>query len=143
MKRTPLKPSTKILPRREQLQRSAPLVAKAPMKKRREGTRRTEAVRDSDWLQAVRDIPCCVRCRKFGVQAAHRDEGKGFGTKTDDALTAAICPDCHRELGEGKDMDRATRRAEMNHWIIETLKVLARGLYGWRACVVRTKDLED
>lgn len=42
--------------------------------------------RSKKWLQAVRDIEFCVLCGRYGVQAAHRNEGKGVGIKVDDSL---------------------------------------------------------
>lgn len=127
MIRKPFKPSTsKVLPRKE-LTRSTPLIAKAPMKTKRKGPpRRTLAVRDGAWLDCVREIPRCVRCEAAGVEAAHRDYGKGIGMKTDDAATAALCAACHYWLGNGGDMSRDARRAEMDTLIVETLIKLVR-----------------
>lgn len=69
--------------------------------------------RSKKWLQAVRDIEFCVLCGRYGVQAAHRNEGKGVGIKVDDCLTAALCVDCHSRIDNGRDMSREERRAEM------------------------------
>ena len=44
--------------------------------------------RSSRWLAAVRSIESCVLCGRYGVQAAHRNEGKGMARKVDDCLTA-------------------------------------------------------
>lgn len=85
--------------------------------------------RSLKWRKNVASLDACVRCGSWGVQAAHRDQGKGMGIKTSDALTAALCPSCHTELGEGKNLSRAERRAEMDSCIILTLERLAdRGL---------------
>jgi hypothetical protein len=125
MKRTPLARKTplvsKILPRQ-----TVTLKTRAPMPKRRCGQRRTEAARSENWLTNVREIGLCMRCGAFGVEAAHRDFGKGFGQKTDDCATAALCPKCHFDLGNGRELDRATRRAEMDRCIVDTLIQLAR-----------------
>ena len=83
--------------------------------------------RSTRWLKAVREIECCVLCGKYGVQAAHRNEGKGFGLKVDDCLTAALCPECHARIDNGEDMSREERRAEMDRAIVLTLKQLANG----------------
>lgn len=80
--------------------------------------------RSEKWRRAVVDLEYCVRCGRYGVQCAHRDEGKGMGLKTDDCLSAALCPECHRELGEGKDMTRDERRREMDRAIIVTIQRL-------------------
>lgn len=83
------------------------------------------------WLSAVHAIECCVRCGKFGIQVAHRDEGKGMGIKTGDHLTAAICDDCHYELGNGTKYPREERRNEMNLAILKTFDLLVTmGLVG-------------
>ena len=80
--------------------------------------------RNEKWLNAVRSISLCVRCGRYGVQAAHRNEGKGMGQKTGDHLTAALCPPCHHELDNGKTLTREDRRAEMDRAIVQTRDVL-------------------
>lgn len=112
--------------KRTPLARKTPLRAKAPMRKRKAGARRTLSVRDGGWLANVRSIAACVRCGAHGVEAAHRDLGKGFGMKTDDVASAALCPACHHELGNGHRLDRDARRSEMDRCIVETLIQLAR-----------------
>lgn len=78
------------------------------------------------WRRAVAS-PHCMRCFKEGAtQAAHRNEGKGMGTKTDDCWTAALCVDCHREIDQGRDMSRQERREAMDVAILMTLRELAR-----------------
>ena len=71
--------------------------------------------RSKKWLQAVRDIEFCVLCGRYGVQAAHRNEGKGVGIKVDDCLTAALCVDCHSRIDNGRDMSRG--KSEGLKWI--------------------------
>lgn len=78
------------------------------------------------WLQAVRELEYCVLCGAYGVQAAHRNEGKGAGMKTSDCLTAALCPECHSEIDQGKHMTREDRRATMNAAIVMTLEALVK-----------------
>ena len=86
--------------------------------------------RSEAWLAAVRSIPC-VKCGSPGVQAAHRNQGKGMGTKADDCLTAALCPAHHAEIDQGRDMTREERRAEIDRCIVLTLQALVRaGLVG-------------
>lgn len=82
------------------------------------------AYRSAKWLDAVREIGFCVRCGAFGVQAAHRNEGKGMGQKTSDCLTAALCPVCHAEIDHGRTMTKDERRAELNDAIVKTLEIL-------------------
>lgn len=83
-------------------------------------------VRSPKWLQAVRELEYCVLCGSYGVQAAHRNEGKGAGMKTSDCLTAALCPECHNEIDQGKHMDRNERRATMNAAIVLTVEALVK-----------------
>lgn len=82
--------------------------------------------RSRQWLEAVRRIEFCVLCGRHGVQAAHRNEGKGMGCKVDDCLTAALCPECHHEIDNGGRLTREQRRAEMDRAICLTLAQLAR-----------------
>lgn len=91
--------------------------------------RKPEPFRSEAWLAAVRTIPC-VFCGA-PVQAAHRNEGKGMGTKADDCLTAALCPPDHAEIDQGRDMTRDERRARMDRAIVLTLaELVRRGLVG-------------
>lgn len=82
--------------------------------------------RSEKWLQAVRELDRCVLCDAWGVQAAHRNEGKGAGMKTSDCLTAALCPECHSEIDQGKHMTREERRSTMNAAIVMTLEALVK-----------------
>ncbi|MFC0666771.1 hypothetical protein ACFSKY_22575 [Azotobacter chroococcum] len=87
---------------------------------------RQPVYRSSKWLAAVRKIETCVICGAYGVQAAHRNFGKAMSQKTDDCLTAALCPSCHSAIDNGKDMTRDERRAILDKAICETLAQLAR-----------------
>lgn len=79
------------------------------------------------WRRNVASIPC-VFCG-MPSQAAHRNEGKALGLKTDDCLTAALCPPEHAEIDQGKNMTRDERRARMNEAIVLTLlEMVRRGL---------------
>lgn len=85
--------------------------------------------RSEAWLDAVRTIPC-VFCGA-PVQAAHRNEGKGMGTKADDSLTAALCHVHHSEIDQGRDMTRDERRARMDRAIVLTVaELVRRGIVG-------------
>lgn len=85
--------------------------------------------KNKNWLKAVGQIPCCVLCGKYGIQVAHRNEGKGMGLKVPDCLTAALCPSCHYELDNGKHLSRIERRSEMDRAIVLThLKLEEMGL---------------
>lgn len=81
--------------------------------------------RSRKWLIAVGRIESCVLCGAWGVQVAHRNEGKGMGQKTSDCLTAALCAGCHHEIDNGGDLRRDERRALMDRAIVLTLERLA------------------
>ena len=72
------------------------------------------------WQSAVHSVEYCVRCTAYGVQWSHRNEGKGMGLKTDPWMTAALCPACHAEIDNGRDMTLHERRAEMDRAIVLT-----------------------
>jgi hypothetical protein len=78
-------------------------------------------VRSASWLAAVRSLPFCVLCGFPQVDPAHRNEGKGSGTKTDDCTAAAICRTCHREIDQGSRYTRDERRALIDRAIVLTL----------------------
>jgi hypothetical protein len=84
--------------------------------------------RNSDLLRVIHEL-CCVNCGAHGVQAAHRNEGKGMGIKTSDALVAALCPMCHSELDQGKGMTREERRDFWNRAYVKTMQALIEGGY--------------
>jgi len=81
------------------------------------------------WYAAVHTIDCCVICHTFGIQCAHRNEGKGMGLKTKPWMTAALCPSCHFEVDSGRTLDREHRRALMDRAIVLThARLIERGL---------------
>ncbi|EOV8836305.1 hypothetical protein ACNY9Y_001758 [Cronobacter dublinensis] len=82
--------------------------------------------RSAKWLAVVRQLDCCVLCRRWGVQAAHRNEDKGMGLKVDDSLTAALCADCHHAIDNGSELTREERHALMDRAIVLTLRELTR-----------------
>lgn len=95
---------------------------------------RQPAYRSDRWLAAVRSLENCVLCGAYGVQAAHRNYGKGMGVKTSDALTAALCPACHVAVDNGRDLSREERRAMLDDAILKTIEQLvSRGLICVRA----------
>lgn len=95
---------------------------------------RQQPYRSRKWLAAVHQIECCVLCGAYGIQAAHRNFGKGMSQKTDDCLTAALCPACHHDLDNGTRLSREERRALLDKAICETVAQLARmGLIEVRA----------
>ena len=88
---------------------------------------KNKTYRSDKWLKAVREIPVCVGCHRYlPIEAAHRNEGKGLGMKTDDCATAALCHECHHEIDNGKNLTREERRDLMNRYIVLTLIQLVR-----------------
>mgnify|MGYP001088328643 CR=1 FL=1 len=87
---------------------------------------RQQPFRSKKWLAAVGQIECCVLCGVFGVQVAHRNEGKGMGQKVDDSLTAAICQECHHEIDNGRHLNKDQRRSLIDKAIVLTLRELTR-----------------
>ena len=82
--------------------------------------------RSEKWLRAVASLPC-VHCGREGeTQAAHRNQGKGMGIKTDDCLTAALCQKCHSMIDQGNEGTRGWRRELMDEAILKTLVQLAK-----------------
>lgn len=80
--------------------------------------------RNEKLRRAVADLPCAQCGREGATQASHRNEGKGMGLKTSDALVAALCVDCHREVDQGKDLERWERRELWDRAFIETMRQL-------------------
>lgn len=75
---------------------------------------KTPKTRSEPYRRYVASLPC-YRCGLVGFsQAAHADEGKGMGLKTDDMTCYPLCstsygdPGCHEFVGRA--MDRDTRR---------------------------------
>ena len=83
-----------------------------------------KAFRSESFRRLVASLPC-QHCGAHGrTQAAHRNEGKGMGIKTSDALVAALCFECHAELDNGKSMTKVERRDFWNRVYISTIKTL-------------------
>ena len=87
--------------------------------------------RSRAWLAAVHEIESCVLCGAYGVQAAHSNQDRGGGQKASDCLTAALCPECHYDVDNGRRLSREERRARLDRAIVLTIDQLARrGLIG-------------
>lgn len=72
------------------------------------------------WQAAVHSLETCSLCGHYGIQWAHRNEGKGMGMKVTPDLTCALCLPCHTALDQYIDMTREESRAELNRAIVET-----------------------
>ena len=88
--------------------------------------KRAATAAEKRWYQAVSELETCSLCRAYGVQVAHRNEGRGLGQKVDYWLTAAICPPEHHAIDNGKDMTQAERRAAWNAAYVDTIDRLFR-----------------
>jgi hypothetical protein len=78
------------------------------------------------WYAAVAELETCSLCRAYGVQVAHRNQGRGLGQKSAFHLTAAICPLEHYAIDNGKDMTQEQRRAAWNAAYVDTIDRLIR-----------------
>lgn len=65
------------------------------------------------WFAAVASLECCVLCGRFGVQVAHSNQHRGMSRKAPPDLTAALCPKCHNDIDNGKDLSQLERRELM------------------------------
>ena len=78
----------------------------------------------SEWFRRlVTELPC-QHCGAEGTQAAHRNQGKGIGIKTSDALVVALCPACHTRLDQGRDLSKEDRRAFWDDAYIRQMQFL-------------------
>ena len=67
--------------------------------------------RNEKLRRAVATLPCQL-CGKHGTQASHSNQlrdGKGMGIKAPDYRIAALCPECHTMIDQGKDLSKAER----------------------------------
>lgn len=81
---------------------------------------------DRRWFEAVRSLEYCVLCGAYGVQVAHRNEGRGMGQKSAAWNTAALCPEDHYQIDNGPTLLQQERRARMDRAIVLTHDALAR-----------------
>jgi hypothetical protein len=72
------------------------------------------------WFQAVAELETCSLCGRYGVQAAHRNQGRGLGQKSPAWQTAALCPECHYAIDNGRDLTQDERRSLMDRAIVNT-----------------------
>ena len=72
--------------------------------------------RNENLRRAVATLPCQI-CGKHGTQASHSNQlrdGKGLGIKAPDYRIAALCPECHADIDQGKDLTKAERHDKWN-----------------------------
>lgn len=72
------------------------------------------------WFEAVASLETCALCGAHGVQVAHSNQDRGMGQKSPAWLTAPLCPECHFDIDNGRDLDQPTRRRLMDRAIVLT-----------------------
>lgn len=77
------------------------------------------------WFAAVASLESCVLCGRYGVQVAHSNRDRGMGQKAKPWMTAALCPEDHSEIDNGKNLSQDERRALMDRAIVLTHAALA------------------
>lgn len=83
-------------------------------------------VRSEAYRRAVASLPCKVCGIEGHSQAAHPNNGKGAGMKTDDRLCFPLCADrpgvqgCHSKFDQGAMFDRDSRRMLEVDWGVDT-----------------------
>jgi len=92
--------------------------------------------RNPKLLKAVASLPC-QECGKEGTQAAHANwswSGKGMGMKAHDMYVAALCPECHYILDQGKDLAKWEREEMwLRAWRKTIYELFERGLVDVRS----------
>lgn len=97
---------------------------------------KAKPVRSEAYRRLVAALPC-AHCFVFGrSQAAHADQTKGLGTKTDDRTCYPACgpaeghPGCHWLIGTSGHIQREERRALEQLYAKQTrAKIINRGLW--------------
>lgn len=84
--------------------------------------------------KAYRQLVAAMPCKNCGIvgysQAAHPNQNKGMGTKTDDRLCFALCgprpgvPGCHALFDQGYAFTKAARRALEAAWGADTRRAI-------------------
>jgi hypothetical protein len=72
------------------------------------------------WFAAVASLETCSLCGVYGVQVAHSNQDRGMGQKSPPSATAALCPECHTSIDNGRDLPRDERRRLMDRAIVRT-----------------------
>lgn len=72
------------------------------------------------WCDAVHSLESCVLCGQHGIQWAHSNEDRGMGQKAKPWNTAALCPECQTGIDNGRHLEQAERRAQMDRAIKRT-----------------------
>ena len=87
-------------------------------------------VRSEKYRRIVAALPCAHCGQQGWIQAAHADEGKGMGIKSDDRTCYPACVQCHALLGSSGTYNREERRAFESRYGRETrAKIFKAGLW--------------
>lgn len=98
------------------------------MRQRRATPRRSERVRDVEYMLFVKTLPCCAigisgHVCSGGIEADHAGL-RPFGRKADDRTTIPLCSQGHLERGNFsgpfRSWDKARMRAWLDFWIAKT-----------------------
>ena len=116
MKRTELKRKTPLRASCPTLKRGKPLPAK-----RAKGERRTTAVRDRAYLDAVKTLPCCAShlpgvdpC--WGPIDPHHTTRHGAGVKGDDDKAIPLCRKHHGNVEDLSGPFKGWKRSARDAW---------------------------
>jgi hypothetical protein len=91
----------------------------------------TDDTRIKKLLNLANGMPCMYCGNQDGtVVAAHQNEGKGYGLKRPDYMTAYLCGSCHFELDNGKELTKQERRNLWNAAYVKTSE------YWWKNGII-------
>lgn len=62
----------------------------------------------------------CQLCGAYGVQISHSNQRRGLGQKSAWWDVAALCPQCHYEIDNGKNLSQWERRAQHDFAVCKT-----------------------
>lgn len=83
---------------------------------------------EKHWFAAVAALETCVLCGRYGVQVSHCNVERGMGQKAPYYMTAALCPECHQWIDNGKDLTQMERRYWWyTAWARTTARLIAAG----------------
>lgn len=91
-------------------------------------------LRSEEYRRLVAALPCIVCGVEGRSQAAHADQGKGMGLKTDDRTVYPACgaapgrPGCHDTIGASGALSRDERRsAERLYGALTRARIISAG----------------
>ena len=106
--------------KRTAIARRTPLTRASRMPARRATPRRSDVVRDPDYVSAVHGLPCCATdlspCGGL-IEADHAGKKSGMGRKADDTTCIPLCRDHHSERHRFAGPFRAWTAPVMRAWL--------------------------